>query len=134
MPSYGLSSPVHHKAPVILPALLLLLQQPVPPAAPEPVRRRPVTEALRASAFADSATRALLQLARRARVAQDSALRGYDAKTQARITVNLGTSALTRNRLLFRTENVSNVKWRRGQGMWIEPLASRTTVPMSKNV
>ena len=121
---------------MILPALLLLLQQPASsaPAAPEPVRRRPVTEALRTSAFADSATRALLQLARRARVVQDSALRGYDAKTQARITVSLGTSALTRNRLLFRTENVSNVKWRRGQGMWIEPLASRTTVPMSKNV
>ncbi len=122
---------------MLLPALLLLLQQPVPqPAEPrvEPPRRRAVTAALQSSAFPDSATRALLLLARRARVAQDSALRGYDAKTQSRITVNLGTSALTRNRLLFRTENVSNVKWRRGQGMWIEPLASRTTVPMAKNV
>lgn len=118
---------------IISALFLLLLQQPAP-ATPEPVRRRPVTAALQASAFSDSATRALLQLARRARVSQDSALRGYDAKTQARITVNLGTSVLTRNRLLFRTENVSNVKWRRGQGMWIEPLASRTTVPMSKNV
>ena len=123
--------------PMLLPALLLLLQQPSPPvpaAGPEPVRRRPVTAALQSSAFADSATKALFELARHARTAQDSALRGYDAKTQARITVNLGTSALVRNRLLFRTENVSNVKWRRGQGMWIEPLASRTTVPMAKNV
>lgn len=121
---------------MLIPALLLLLQQPVPAAQPpaQPVRRRAVTTALESNAFADSATRALFQLARRARVAQDSALRGYDAKTQARITVNLGTSMLTRNRLLFRTENVSNVKWRRGQGMWIEPLASRTTVPMAKNV
>lgn len=121
---------------MLTPALLLLLQQPVPPAAApaDPARRRPVTEALESSAFADSATRSLLLLARRARVAQDSALRGYDAKTQARITVNLGTSILARNQLLFRTENVSNVKWRRSQGMWIEPLASRTTVPMSKNV
>jgi len=122
---------------MLLSAFLLLLQQPastVAPTPPAPVRRRAVTAALEANAFADSATRALFLLARRARVAQDSALRGYDAKTQARITVNLGTSMLTRNRLLFRTENVSNVKWRRGQGMWIEPLASRTTVPMAKNV
>lgn len=89
---------------------------------------------MQSSAFADSATRELLFLARRARIAQDSALRGYDAKTQARITVGMGTSLLLRNKLLFRTENVSNVKWRRAQGMWIEPLASRTTVPMSKNV
>ena len=93
-----------------------------------------MTSALESSAFADSATRALFLLARRARIAQDSALRGYDAKTQARITVGMGTSLLLRNKLLFRTENVSNVKWRRSQGMWIEPLASRTTVPMSKNV
>ena len=122
---------------MLIPALLLLLQQPVTTTAPTsapPIRRRAVTAALEANAFADSATRALFLLARRARVAQDLALRGYDAKTQARITVNLGTSMLTRNRLLFRTENVSNVKWRRGQGMWIEPLASRTTVPMAKNV
>ena len=122
---------------MLLPALLLALQQPVPPASTspvDPVRRRPVTAALQANAFADSATRSLFLLARRARTAQDSALRGYDAKTQARITVSMGTSALLRNKLLFRTENVSNVKWRRGQGMWIEPLASRTTVPMARNV
>ena len=122
---------------MLLPALLLLLQQPAasaPREQREPARRRPVTAALETSAFADTATRNLFLLARRARVAQDSALRGYDARTQARITVSMGTSALLRNKLLFRTENVSNVKWRRGQGMWIEPLASRTTVPMSKNV
>ena len=122
---------------MLLPALLFLLQQPAPPASgtpAEPVRRRPVTAVLQSSAFPDSATRALFLLARRARFAQDSALRGYDARTQARITVSMGTSALLRNKLLFRTENVSNVKWRRAQGMWIEPLASRTTVPMSKNV
>lgn len=123
--------------PMLLPALFLLLQQPAPATTvppPDPVRRRPVTAAMLANAFADSATRVLFTLARHARMAQDSALRGYDAKTQARITVNMGTSALVRNKLLFRTENASNVKWRRGQGMWIEPLASRTTVPMSKNV
>ena len=122
---------------MLLPALLLLLQQPAAAGtAPssEPARRRTVTAALQSSAFADSATRNLFLLARRARITQDSALRGYDAKTQARITVSMGTSALLRNKLLFRTENVSNVKWRRGQGMWIEPLASRTTVPMSKNL
>jgi hypothetical protein len=124
---------------MLLPALLLLLQQqtPVPPApagAPAPARRREVTTAVLSDAYRDSATQSLFLLARRARLQQDAALRGYDAKTQARITARLGTSVLTRNRLLFRTENVSNVRWRRGQGMLIEPLASRTTVPMSKNV
>lgn len=122
---------------MLLPTLLLLLQQPVPatqPTAPEPVRRRAVTADLASSAFPDTVTRNLFLLARHARMAQDSALRGYDAKTQSRITVNMGTSVLTRNRLLFRAENVANVKWRRDQGMWIEPLAARTTVPMAKNV
>jgi len=120
---------------MLLPALLLLLQQSTlsaPADQREPLRRRPVTDAVRASAFADSATRNLVMLARHARTAQDSSLRGYDAKTQARITVSLRTSALTPNKLLFRTENVSKVKWRRGQGMWIEPLASRNTVPVAK--
>jgi Omp85 superfamily domain len=124
---------------MLLPTILLLLQQPTSPTprptpTREPARRREVTAAMQSDAFADSATRNLFLFARRARVAQDSALRGYDAKTQARISVSMGTSQLLRNKLLFRTENVSNVKWRRSQGMWIEPLASRTTVPMSKNV
>jgi hypothetical protein len=124
---------------MLIPTLLLLLQQPTvqpPPPAPiaQPARRRAITAEVLSSTFKDSATRTLFLLARRARLAQDAALRGYDAKTQARITVGLGTSVLARNKLLFRTENVSNVRWRRGQGMLIEPLASRTTVPMSKNV
>jgi hypothetical protein len=124
---------------MLIPSLLLLLQQQtsVPPpdaSTPQPARRRAVTPAMLSDAFRDSAARALLQLARRARLQQDAALRGYDAKTQARITARLGTSVLTRNRLLFRTENVSKVRWRRGQGMLIEPVAARTTMPMSKNV
>ncbi len=122
---------------MLLPALLLLLQQPsTSPAAgaPEPVRRRAVTTALQSNAFGDSATRTLFMLARRARIAQDSALRGYDAKTQSRISVSMGASRLLRNKLLFRTENVANVRWRRSQGMMIEPLAARTTVPMANNV
>lgn len=93
------------------------------------VRRRPVTAELAASAFADDATRDLVRLARRARTQQDSALRAYEAKTTSRVSVGLGTGALMRNRLLFRSENVARVRWRRGSGMWIEPLARRSTTP-----
>ncbi len=105
---------------MLLHAIILLFQQSTPQAPAdhrEPLRRRPVTPVLMSSAFADSATRALVMLARRARSSQDSSLRGYDAKTQARLTVSLRTSALTPNKLLFRTENVSSVKWRRGRGI-----------------
>ncbi len=119
---------------MLLPSLILLLQETVTSTVPaETVRGTPATVAAESDAFPDSATRALFQLARRARETQDSTLRGYDAKTQSRITVKLGTSMLKRNGLLFRIENVAKVQWRRGQGMWIEPLAHRTTVPMEES-
>ncbi len=118
---------------MLLPTLALLVQQaaPVPTDTVErrTVRRRPVTAELAASSFADERARALVALARRARLTQDSALRAYEAKTSSRLSVGLGTGALMRNRLLFRNETVARVRWRRGQGMWIEPLARRNTTP-----
>mgnify|MGYP002783543724 CR=1 FL=1 len=121
---------------MFLATVALLLQQGAvtpPPSPPDTirrtVRRRAVTTELAGSAFADGATRELVALARRARTAQDSALRSYEAKTNSRLSVGLGTAMLMRNRLLFRHEHVSRVRWRRGQGMWIEPLAKRATSP-----
>lgn len=121
---------------LLIPTVALLLQQATaaqPPAGDsvqrKTVRRRPVTAELQASAFASPAARDLVTLARRARLAQDSALRAYEAKTSSRLSVGLGTGTLMRNRLLFRNESVARVRWKRGAGMWIEPLAKRATSP-----
>ncbi|MGZ8458664.1 MAG: hypothetical protein ACXWZ4_18805, partial [Gemmatirosa sp.] len=77
----------------LLPLLLLLLGAPPIAGAQtprRPVRRQPVTPELARTAFADAAARTLLDRARAARVAQDSALRGYDARTYRRMTIGLG--------------------------------------------
>src|SRR5689334_9022052 len=49
-----------------------------------------VTPDLERTAFADAAARTLLARARVARLAQDSALRAYDAKTYQRLSVGMG--------------------------------------------
>src|SRR5688572_17850604 len=77
-----------------------------------PARRDSVTPELERSAFADAGARDLLHRARAARMAQDSSLQSYDAKTYQRISVGLGFRAIGRERLLARTEVASRVKWR----------------------
>ena len=81
------------------------------PAAPAP-RRRPLTPELERTAFADSAARVILHRARVARLTQDSALRGYDAKTFLRFSVGMGVR-LAPDKLLIRTEQAAHVRWTR---------------------
>src|SRR5258708_2925963 len=57
---------------------------------PRPTRRQPVTPELERTAFRDDGARVLLQRARAARLAQDSALVAYDANTYFRLSVGLG--------------------------------------------
>jgi hypothetical protein len=80
------------------------------------------------TAFATPRARDLLERARVARLAQDSALTSYKAKAFQRITVRLGVRAI--DRVLFRTENVADVRWARGSGVWIEPTGRRGAAPM----
>jgi hypothetical protein len=94
------------------------------------VRRIPLTPELERSAFRDARARTLLTRAREARMAQDSALRSYDAKSYMRVSVGLGVRRLGPERLLFRAEQAARVRWARESGVWVEPTGRRAVVPM----
>jgi hypothetical protein len=96
------------------------------------VRQRiPVTPELEASAFRDPSARSLLLKARAARMQQDSTLTAYDATAYQRMSAGLGFRAFGRDRLLFRTENASRVRWSRDRGTWIDVKGARTAVPLA---
>ena len=94
-------------------------------------RRLPVTAQVLATAFKDATARELLERARVARMSQDSALTGYDATAYQRISAGMGFSRIGRDRLIFRTENVSRVRWQRGIGAWVDMKGQRTAIPVA---
>src|SRR4051812_30704528 len=152
--SYPLASPLHKGpsrmfAPLIA-ALLLQATTPdqpqapaTPPPAPErdsttgyhrdkkPPKRIPVTAQHLATAFRDPAARSILALARDARTRQDSALRSYDATTYQRISAGLALTKFGRDRLAFRSEEATRVRWRRGIGAYVDVTGSRAVVPIA---
>ena len=93
-------------------------------------RKIPLTPALLASAFKDPAARTLLDRARAARFAQDSALASYDATTYERISVGSKLSSFGRDRLLFRTERATHIRWQRGNGAVVDITGARSALPM----
>lgn len=134
-----------YKAVMILTvALVLALQVPPPPRTAvrdstkpdstlkgrraQPIRR-PVTEALRASAFKDAPSRDLIAKARLARLAQDSSITGYDAKVSQRLSVKAAVGGVPLERLAYRHEGVARVQWQRGVGAHIDVTAGRVTIP-----
>ncbi len=94
-------------------------------------RRIPLTPELLRTAFEDSAARTLLLKARRARLQQDSALVAYDATTYQRISAGLGIGSIGRDRLMFRHEDATRVRWQRDVGAWVELKGSRTAIPIA---
>lgn len=88
------------------------------------------TEAQLASAFADPGARALLTQARAARLGQDSSIASYDASTVQRFTVGVGLSKFARDRILFRSESSSRVRWARGVGAQIDMTGKRAAAPV----
>lgn len=94
-----------------------------------PVRRIALTPELERSAFLDTAARTLLLRARDARMRQDSALLNYDASAYQRLSVGMGFRAIGRDRLLFRTETASRVRWSRGGGAHIDLKGARSVFP-----
>ena len=94
-------------------------------------KRLPLTPAHVATAFKDSAARALLYLARGSRMRQDSALQGYDAVTYQRISAGLGFARIGRDRLAFRSEQSTRVRWRRGIGAYVDVTGSRAVIPIA---
>ena len=95
-------------------------------------RRQPVTPELARTAFADATARTLLERARIARIAQDSALRAYEARTYQRLTVGLAIRRTGIERLLFRSEHAARVRWSRDAGMWVEPTGRRAVSGLAK--
>ena len=96
---------------------------------PRRVRRVPLTEAHLRTAFADAGARDLLAVARAARTRQDTSLTAYDATTYQRISVGLGIRRFGRERLLYRNEIASRVRWQRGAGAVVDVLGSRQATP-----
>jgi hypothetical protein len=97
-----------------------------------PVRRIPLTPELEASAFRDPLARTLLLRARDARLRQDSSLLNYDASAYQRLSVGLGIRAAGRQRLLFRTETASRVRWSRAGGVHIDLKGARSVFPSAE--
>jgi len=97
----------------------------------KPPKRIEVTAEHLASAFRDAPARGVLLLAREARLRQDSALASYDATTYQRISAGLGFAKIGRDRLAFRSEDATRVRWRRGVGAYVDVTGSRTVVPVA---
>lgn len=93
-------------------------------------RRVPVTEEHLRTAFTSPAARTLLLRARSARLSQDSALMSYDATAHLRISAGMGFAKIGRDRLIFRHENVTDVRWHRDVGAWIDVKGARTAIPV----
>lgn len=94
-----------------------------------PGSRDSVTPELEQTAFRDPGARELLLRAREARLRQDSTLQSYEAKTYQRMSVGLGFRAVGRNRLLFRSEIASRVRWSRTGGAWVDITGKRAAAP-----
>ena len=97
----------------------------------KPPKRIAVTPQHLATAFRDPGARAILGLAREARTRQDSALRSYDATTYQRISAGIALTKLGRDRLAFRSEEATRVRWRRGVGAYVDVTGARTVVPIA---
>lgn len=96
-----------------------------------PLRERiAVTEEHRRTAFKDPGARELLMRARAARLQTDSSLMSYDVKSYQRISAGMALRESARDRLAFRTENASRVRWRRGTGAHVEVLGARSAIPI----
>ncbi len=93
-------------------------------------RRAPVTAELQQSAFKDPLARTTLLQARDARMKQDSALKSYDAMSYQRISAGMGFTKIGRDRLIFRHESASRIRWQDGVGVWIDVKGRRTVMPM----
>lgn len=100
-----------------------------------PVRQRiAVTDEHRRTAFKDAAARTLLLRARAARLEQDSSLYSYDVKSYQRISAGLSLRETARERLVWRGENASRVRWQRGIGAHVEVLGARMAAPITQGI
>ncbi len=91
----------------------------------------PLTSELLANAYHDASAREIIMRARDARLRQDVALQSYDAVSKQRISAGLGFRSFGRERLAFRNENASRVRWQRGVGAYVDVIGARTAIPLA---
>jgi hypothetical protein len=96
-----------------------------------PPKRAPVTPEHLRTAFRTPLAKATLERARASRLAQDSALMSYEATAYLRISAGMGFARIGRDRLIFRHENVTHVRWHRDVGAWIDVAGARTALPVA---
>ena len=94
-------------------------------------KRLPVTAQLLATAFRDPLAKELFYRARAARMSQDSSLSSYDAKVRARVSVGMKIGDFGRERVLFRQESASRVRWQQGVGARVELTGARAALPIA---
>ena len=95
----------------------------------DPPRRIALTPELERTAFKDDQARTLLMGAREARLRQDSSLLSYDATTHQRMSIGFGFRAMGRERVLWRSETVTRVRWSRANGVWVDLKGQRMALP-----
>ncbi|WKW13478.1 hypothetical protein Strain138_002800 [Pseudogemmatithrix spongiicola] len=93
-----------------------------------------VTDEHRRTAFKDNAARELLLRARAARLQQDSSLYSYEVKSYQRISAGMSLRETARERLVWRGENASRVRWQRGRGARVEVLGARMVAPITQGI
>lgn len=91
--------------------------------------RPPPDPATLATAFVDPGARSLLEQARAQRDSVDRTLTGYEAVVREHISV--GFRALRRDRLLFRREVASRIRWHHLRPTDVEVLGAREVVPIA---
>ena len=94
-------------------------------------RRLAVTASVLATAFRDEAARELFSRAHRARMTQDSSLRSYDATVRRRISVGMRIGSIGAERVMYRQESASRVRWQQGVGARVELTGARTALPIA---
>ena len=80
-------------------------------------------------AFHDADARALYDRARQARIAQDSAIRSYEAMAHARYTMYMAVGRTGRRRLFARQESSARIQWERGSGARVHVTGGRAATP-----
>ena len=93
-------------------------------------RHQPVTDVHRATAFRDPGARNMLFGARAARLRQDSALTGYDARALQRFSFGITFSEKAPTRNIVGYENASRVRWQRERGVVVDVQGARMTSGM----
>jgi hypothetical protein len=92
-------------------------------------QRRGVTVEMMRTAYVDAESRAIVERARRGRLAQDSSLRSYEAIGHQRFSVTAGIGSGLQ-RVAYRGESAFHVRWRDSVGAEVELTGARVGIPM----